>query len=59
MPDWTEKYSSLELLESLKDDLLESLYDAESNDRADNIDASLQVVKALIDRQRIAETLIS
>ena len=49
MSDWTEKYSSLELLESLKDDL-EMLYDVEFNVDADNIDASLHVVNALMKR---------
>ena len=49
MSDWTKKYSSLELLESLKDDL-EMLYDVEFNVDADNIDASLHVVNALKER---------
>ena len=49
MSDWTTKYSSLELLESLKDDL-EMLYDVEFNVDADNIDASLHVINALKER---------
>ncbi len=49
MSDWTEKYSSLELLESLKEDL-EMLYDVEFNIDADNIDASLHVVNVLMGR---------
>jgi len=49
MSDWTEKYSNLELLESLKEDL-EMLYDVEFNIDADNIDASLHVVNVLRER---------
>ena len=56
MSDWTTKYSSLELLESLKDDL-EMLYDVEFNVDADNIDASLHVISELKERLESLPTL--
>ncbi len=59
MSDWTEKYSSLELLENLKQDL-EMLHDDDIDlaELANNADASLSAVDELIRRQRIAEALV-
>jgi predicted DNA-binding protein YlxM (UPF0122 family) len=52
MSDWTEKYSSLELLENLKQDL-EMLQDDDIDlaELANNAEASLSAVDALIRRQ--------
>ena len=47
MNNWTKSYSSLELLESLRQDL-EMLGDSDLD--PDNIGASLTVVDALIER---------
>ena len=59
MSDWTEKYSSLELLETLRQDL-ELLQDNDIDlaELANNADASLSAVDELIRRQRIAEALV-
>ncbi len=59
MSDWTEKFSSLELLKILRSDL-EMLQndDIDWTELANNADASLSAVDELIRRQRIAEALV-
>ena len=56
MSDWTEKYSSLELLENLKQDveMLQGYIfydDIDLTELANNAEASLSAVDALIRRQ--------